>query len=146
MDQFFVGLDVAKDHLDIHVRPSGDTFVVPHDEAGLTHLVPAVVGGGLLALYALGTLLCDRSELRNILVRGALAVGVFEPFGARVADRHITPESSHPSILAMSKNLREAGMGFAQRIEAVPDASAGNACRSRCNPEPWHARRRESAA
>lgn len=38
MDQLFVGLDVAKDHLDIHVRPSGDAFVVPPDEAGLTQL------------------------------------------------------------------------------------------------------------
>jgi transposase len=39
MDQLFVGLDVAKDHLDGHVRPSGDAFVVPHDEVGLTQLV-----------------------------------------------------------------------------------------------------------
>ena len=35
MDQLFVGLDVAKDHLDGHVRPSGEAFVVTHDEAGL---------------------------------------------------------------------------------------------------------------
>src|SRR5262249_61132642 len=39
MDHLFVGLDVAKDHLDVHCRPSGDAFVVPHDEAGLTELV-----------------------------------------------------------------------------------------------------------
>jgi transposase len=39
MDHLFVGLDVAKDHLDVHARPSGDAFVVAHDEAGLTELV-----------------------------------------------------------------------------------------------------------
>jgi transposase len=39
MDHLFVGLDVAKDHLDGHVRPSGENFVVTHDEAGLTQLV-----------------------------------------------------------------------------------------------------------
>jgi transposase len=39
MDHLFVGLDVAKDHLDGHVRPPGEDFVVPHDEAGLTQLV-----------------------------------------------------------------------------------------------------------
>ena len=39
MDQLFVGLDVAKDHLDGHVRPSGEAFVVSHDEAGLIQLV-----------------------------------------------------------------------------------------------------------
>lgn len=35
----FVGLDVAKDHLDVHVRPTGETFRVPHDDAGLATLV-----------------------------------------------------------------------------------------------------------
>ena len=39
MDHLFVGLDVAKDHLDGHARPSGEDFVVTHDEAGLTQLV-----------------------------------------------------------------------------------------------------------
>src|SRR5262245_4234144 len=42
MDHLFVGLDVAKDHLDVHVRPTGETFAVPHDEAGLTALVDRV--------------------------------------------------------------------------------------------------------
>lgn len=39
MDHLFVGLDVAKAQLDVHVRPTGETFAVPHDEAGLTALV-----------------------------------------------------------------------------------------------------------
>ena len=39
MDHLFVGLDVAKDRLDIHVRPAGETFSVSHDEPGLTALV-----------------------------------------------------------------------------------------------------------
>jgi transposase len=39
MDPLFVGLDVAKDHLDVYTRPSGEAFVVAHDEAGLTELV-----------------------------------------------------------------------------------------------------------
>ena len=39
MDHLFVGLDVAKDHLDVHTRPSGEAFVGAHDEAELTELV-----------------------------------------------------------------------------------------------------------
>jgi transposase len=39
MDLLFVGLDVAKDHVDVHAHPAGDAFRVPHDEAGLTELV-----------------------------------------------------------------------------------------------------------
>ncbi len=46
----FVGVDVAKHRLDVHLRPSGEHFTVGHDEAGvaalverLTALAPALV-------------------------------------------------------------------------------------------------------
>jgi transposase len=35
----FVGIDVAKKHLDIHVRPTGDSFTVSRDAAGLDQLL-----------------------------------------------------------------------------------------------------------
>jgi transposase len=56
MDHLFVGLDVAKEHLDIHVRPTGETFSVPPDEAGLTVLVDRVrtLAPTLIALEATG--------------------------------------------------------------------------------------------
>jgi len=56
MDHLFVGLDVAKDHLDGHVRPSGEDFVVTHDEAGLTQLVARLraIGPTLVVLEATG--------------------------------------------------------------------------------------------
>lgn len=38
MDHRYVGLDVAQDHLDVHVRPAGEAFRVAHDDAGLTAL------------------------------------------------------------------------------------------------------------
>ena len=39
----FVGIDVAKDHLDIHVRPSGEAFSLPHDAEGLEALATRLV-------------------------------------------------------------------------------------------------------
>jgi transposase len=39
MEQVFVGIDVAKDRLDIHVRPSGESFTVARDGEGLVALV-----------------------------------------------------------------------------------------------------------
>lgn len=39
MEQVFVGIDVAKDRLDVHVRPSGDTFAVARDSEGVAALV-----------------------------------------------------------------------------------------------------------
>ena len=35
----FVGIDISKDHLDVHVRPTGDSFRVRYDDAGLVTLV-----------------------------------------------------------------------------------------------------------
>ncbi len=39
MEQSFVGIDVAKDGLDVHVRPSGDTFALARDGEGVAALV-----------------------------------------------------------------------------------------------------------
>jgi transposase len=39
MDAIFVGIDVSKDRLDVHVRPSGEAFAVTRDGKGLNELV-----------------------------------------------------------------------------------------------------------
>jgi transposase len=39
---YFVGIDVSKAHLDVHVRPTGDSFRVPHDDAGFATLLERV--------------------------------------------------------------------------------------------------------
>ena len=39
MEQIYVGIDVAKDRLDVHVRPSGEAFAVTRDGKGLADLV-----------------------------------------------------------------------------------------------------------
>lgn len=39
MDATYVGIDVSKDRLDVHIRPSGDAFAVARDGKGLGELV-----------------------------------------------------------------------------------------------------------
>ena len=39
MDKVFVGIDVSKDRLDVHVQPSGEAFAVARDEAGIATLI-----------------------------------------------------------------------------------------------------------
>ena len=53
---FFVGIDVAKDRLDVHCRPTGEAFTVSHDEAGLAILLERLAAGAptLIALEATG--------------------------------------------------------------------------------------------
>jgi transposase len=39
MDASFVGIDVSKAQLDVHVRPSGEAFAVARNGKGLNELV-----------------------------------------------------------------------------------------------------------
>jgi transposase len=52
----FVGLDVAKDRVDVHLRPTGEAFTVAQDEAGLTVLLKRLrpLTPTLIALEATG--------------------------------------------------------------------------------------------
>ena len=43
MDAIYVGIDVSKDRLDVHMRPSGEAFAVPRDGKGLEDLVARLV-------------------------------------------------------------------------------------------------------
>lgn len=56
MERRFVGLDIAKDTVDVHVRPSGEVFAVSTEEAGLRDLVQRLrpVSPALIVLEATG--------------------------------------------------------------------------------------------
>ena len=56
MERIFVGIDVAKDRLDVHVRPSGEAFAVARDGKGLEDLVARLraLGTPLVVLEATG--------------------------------------------------------------------------------------------
>lgn len=43
----FAGIDVSKDHLDVHLRPTGETFRVANDEPGIAALVARLATAGL---------------------------------------------------------------------------------------------------
>ena len=76
--QSFIGVDVSKARLDVAVRPSGDTLMVRHDEAGIAELVtrlhawqPAAV-----VLEATGDL---ESAVVSALAAAGLPVHVVNP-------------------------------------------------------------------
>jgi transposase len=56
MEQSFVGIDVAKDRLDVHVRPDGSAFAVTRDGKGLEELVERLraIAPALIVLEATG--------------------------------------------------------------------------------------------
>ena len=56
MDATYVGIDVSKDRLDVHVRPSGEAFAVARNGKGLNELIERLhsVGPTLIAVEATG--------------------------------------------------------------------------------------------
>lgn len=56
MEPMFIGIDVAKDRLDVNIQPSGEIFDVARDEPGLAELVRRLQSRGvaLIALEATG--------------------------------------------------------------------------------------------
>jgi transposase len=56
MDQLFVGIDVAQDQLEVHVRPTAESWNVAADEAGVAALVERLrpLGATLIVLEATG--------------------------------------------------------------------------------------------
>jgi transposase len=55
-DRMFVGIDVSKDRLDVHIRPTGEVFAVARDGAGLEQLVGKLrtIAPSLIVLEATG--------------------------------------------------------------------------------------------
>ena len=67
MDQaapVFVGIDVSKHRLDIHLRPSGESFTIDHDDGSVAALIERL-GALTPALIALeATCGCDLQVMR----------------------------------------------------------------------------------
>src|SRR4051794_41284230 len=88
----FVGIDVSKRRLDIHSRPSGESFTIGHDDEGVATLVErlAALAPTLVVLEATGGL--------EVRLAAALApAGVPQPPpGPRVRPRHRPPGQDRP--------------------------------------------------
>ena len=65
----FVGIDVAKDRLDVHLRPAGEAFTVARDGEGIEALVDrlATLKVELVVLEALRVVAAV--DLRGVLLR-----------------------------------------------------------------------------
>lgn len=78
MEQTFVGIDVAKDRLDVHVRPSDEAFSVARDSEGLTALMQRLrpLDPYLVVLEATGGF---EQTLAAALVSQAMPLAVVNP-------------------------------------------------------------------
>jgi transposase len=74
----FIGIDVSKARLDVHVRPTGEAFVVARDDEGLATLVTRLrlLAPKLIVLEATGGL---QLRAAAVLAAGGLPVAVVNP-------------------------------------------------------------------
>jgi transposase len=83
----FVGVDVAKHRLDVHARPSGESFATDYDDEGVAGLVGrlAALAPALIVLEATGGL---EVRLAAALAAAGLPVAVVNPRRVRALTIH----------------------------------------------------------
>ena len=119
----FVGIDVAKDRLDVHLRPSGEAFALGRDGAGLEALVErlASLAPALVVLEATGGF--------EVAVAGALAAAG-RPLVV-VNPRQIRDFARATGRLAKTDRLdAEAIARFAEAVQPAPRPLPNSAARA----------------
>ena len=84
----FVGIDVAKDRLDVHLRPSGEAFSLPHNADAFEELVTRLVGLApeLIVLEATGGF---EAAVAAALASAGLRLAIVNPRQVRAFARAI---------------------------------------------------------
>lgn len=121
MERIFIGIDVAKDRLDVHVRPSGEAFTVARDGEGIEALIARFrrMDAALVVLEATGGF---EVTVAAALAGAALPVCVVNP-------RQIRDFARSTGQLAKTDALDAAAIArFAEAVHPeprpVPDAEA----------------------
>jgi transposase len=121
MEQTFIGIDVAQDRLDVHVRPSGQAFAVARDGEGLAVLIEhlGLLNPHLVVLEATGGF---EQTLAAALVAAGIPLAVVNP-------RQIRDFARATGQLAKTDALDAKAIArFAEAIRPeprpVPDAQA----------------------
>lgn len=112
----FVGIDVAKDRLDVHVRPSGESFVVARDGEGLAALTERLqqLHPSLIVLEATG----------GFEVTVAAALGSAKLPLAVINPRQIRDFARATGKLAKTDALDAAAIAHFAEPRPIPDAQA----------------------
>jgi transposase len=121
MEKSFVGIDVSKDRLDVHVRPCGDAFVVARDGTGLEVLIERLrrLAPQLIAIEATGGF---ETIAAAALAGAALPLAIVNPAQIRHFARAVGKRAKTDPIDA------EVIARFAEAVKPearpVPDAQA----------------------
>jgi transposase len=144
----FVGIDVAKHRLDVHLRPSGEGFTIDHDDGNVAALVERLVAlaPALVVLEATGGL---EVRLAAALAAAGLPVAVVNPRQvrafARATGRLAKTDRLDAAAIAVDRGAVDRGGGAAARAAVggrgdPPPASLGGATAAAARDAPRRAR------
>jgi len=121
MDAIFIGIDVSKDQLDVHVRPSGEAFTVSRDGKGLEALIERLrtLSPQLIAIEATGGF---ETIAAAALAGAALPMAIVNPaqvrhFAQAVGKRAKTDPIDAEVIARFAEAVKP-------EVRSVPDAQA----------------------
>jgi transposase len=121
MDATFVGIDVSKDRLDVHVRPSSEAFAVSRDGKGLEELIDRLhtLSPQLIAIEATGGF---ETIAAAALAGAALPLAIVNPaqvrhFAKAVGKRAKTDPIDAEVIARFAEAIKP-------EVRPVPDAQA----------------------
>jgi transposase len=119
----FIGIDVSKDHLDVHLRPQADSFRLANDPAGIAALI-----GRLLPLAPAGIVLEATGGYEALLV-GELAAAGLAP--ALVNPRQARDFARATGRLAKTDRIDAAALAhFAEALRPQPKPLPDEAARA----------------
>jgi transposase len=121
MERIFVGIDVSKGQLDVHIRPIGEKFTVTRDAVGLDRLVERIksLAPTLIGLEATGGF--ESVVVASLVAAGLTAVVVVNPAQVRDFAKALGKRAkTDPIDAAVIAHFLEATK---PEIRALPDAA-----------------------
>lgn len=121
MEGIFVGIDVSKDRLDVHVRPSGEAFVVARDGKGLEELIDRLrtLAPQLIAIEATGGF---ETTAAAALAGAALPLAIINPAQVRHFAQAVGKRAKTDPIDA--EVIARFAAAVKPEVRPVPDAHA----------------------
>ena len=131
----FVGIDVSKDRLDVHLRPSGEAFCVPREGKGMDDLVIRLQGlsVALVVLEATGGF---EATVAAALAGVGLPLCVVNPRQirdfARAMGRLAKTDTLDAEVIALAERVRPQARPLREPERSTsPNSSVGGARSSR---------------
>jgi transposase len=135
MDRLYIGIDVSKDRLDVHVLPTAESFFVARTGAGLGELIAKLRNFGVAAAIAVEATGGFERIVAAGLASANLPVVIVNPAQVRDFAKALGRSDRRTCDCALCRGDEAAAAAHARRSHAI----AGRSCRQTASdsPDDW---------